>query len=201
MGNIADEFYYVQYNCHVSVLLFAVSDSVLKICVAKKYITIRWVGFCTWYCVNIILLSFSYTIILVILVSLAVTYGISDDVTNIYISCLCFSGSIELREDTVENLLSTACMLQLSEVVEACCNFLMKQLHPSNCIGIRQFADAQGCSDLYKVANNYVMVSAEWINDLIQVHESIKGNKNYWNEIIGRIIRNNIFHLKTVEPR
>ena len=51
-------------------------------------------------------------------------------------------------------------MLQLSEVVEACCNFLMKQLHPSNCIGIRQFADAQGCSDLYKVANNYVMVSA-----------------------------------------
>ena len=31
------------------------------------------------------------------------------------------SGSIELREDTVENLLSTACMLQLSEVVEACC--------------------------------------------------------------------------------
>ena len=59
----------------------------------------------------------------------------------------------------MENLLSTACMLQLSEVVEACCNFLMKQLHPSNCIGIRQFADAQGCSDLYKVANNYVMVS------------------------------------------
>ncbi|XP_053398583.1 kelch-like protein 5 isoform X3 [Mercenaria mercenaria] len=68
-----------------------------------------------------------------------------------------YTGSIELREDTVENLLSTACMLQLSEVVEACCNFLMKQLHPSNCIGIRQFADAQGCSDLYKVANNYVM--------------------------------------------
>jgi hypothetical protein len=34
----------------------------------------------------------------------------------------------------------------------------MKQLHPSNCIGIRQFADIQGCTDLYKVANNYVMV-------------------------------------------
>lgn len=59
----------------------------------------------------------------------------------------------------MECLLSTACLLQLSEVVEACCSFLMKQLHPSNCIGIRQFADAQGCTDLYKVANNYVMVS------------------------------------------
>merc|ERR550532_3094861 len=68
-----------------------------------------------------------------------------------------YTGRIDLKEDTVENLLSTACLLQLSEVVEACCGFLMKQLHPSNCIGIRQFADAQGCSDLYKVANNFVM--------------------------------------------
>lgn len=79
-----------------------------------------------------------------------------------------YTGSIELREDTVENLLSTACMLQLSEVVEACCNFLMKQLHPSNCIGIRQFADAQGCSDLYKVANNYVM---ERFNEVMNTQE------------------------------
>ncbi|KAK7097848.1 kelch-like protein 5 isoform X2 [Littorina saxatilis] len=68
-----------------------------------------------------------------------------------------YTGRIELKEETVECLLSTACLLQLSEVVEACCSFLMKQLHPSNCIGIRQFADAQGCTDLYKVANNYVM--------------------------------------------
>lgn len=71
----------------------------------------------------------------------------------------CFAGRIELKEETVEALLSTSSLLQLSEVVEACCSFLMKQLHPSNCIGIRQFADAQGCTDLYKVANNYVMVS------------------------------------------
>jgi len=68
-----------------------------------------------------------------------------------------YTGRIELREETVEALLSTSCLLQLSEVVEACCSFLMKQLHPSNAIGIRQFADIQGCSDLEKVAHNYVM--------------------------------------------
>ncbi|KAI0237978.1 Kelch-like protein 5 [Lamellibrachia satsuma] len=68
-----------------------------------------------------------------------------------------YTGNIDLKEDTVENLLSTASLLQMSEVVEACCGFLMKQLHPSNCIGIRQFADTQRCEDLYKVANNYVM--------------------------------------------
>jgi len=68
-----------------------------------------------------------------------------------------YTGEIPLHEDSVECLLSTSCLLQLSEVTEACCNFLMRQLHPSNCIGIRQFADAQGCVDLYKVAHNYVM--------------------------------------------
>lgn len=67
-------------------------------------------------------------------------------------------GRLELKEDNIECLLSTACILQLSQVVEACCKFLMKQLHPSNCLGIRSFADAQGCTDLHKVAHNYTMV-------------------------------------------
>uniref|UniRef100_A0A8C2U6D2 Kelch like family member 5 n=1 Tax=Coturnix japonica TaxID=93934 RepID=A0A8C2U6D2_COTJA len=68
-----------------------------------------------------------------------------------------YTGRLELKEDNIECLLSTACLLQLSQVVEACCNFLMKQLHPSNCLGIRSFADAQGCTDLHKVAHNYTM--------------------------------------------
>ena len=29
-------------------------------------------------------------------------------------------------------------------VVEACCAYLRKQLHPSNCLGIAAFADSQG---------------------------------------------------------
>ncbi|XP_054845840.1 kelch-like protein 5 isoform X3 [Eublepharis macularius] len=68
-----------------------------------------------------------------------------------------YTGHLELKEDNIECLLSTACILQLSQVVEACCKFLMKQLHPSNCLGIRSFADAQGCTDLHKVAHNYTM--------------------------------------------
>ncbi|XP_033098925.1 kelch-like protein 5 [Anneissia japonica] len=66
-----------------------------------------------------------------------------------------YTGRTNLREDNVEALLATACILQLSEVVEACCGYLMKQLHPSNCLGIRAFADTQGCKDLLKVAHNY----------------------------------------------
>lgn len=68
------------------------------------------------------------------------------------------TGVLELKEDTIESLLAAACLLQLSQVIQVCCNFLMKQLHPSNCLGIRSFADAQGCMDLLNVAHNYTMV-------------------------------------------
>ncbi|XP_028923178.1 kelch-like protein 4 [Ornithorhynchus anatinus] len=68
-----------------------------------------------------------------------------------------YTGILELKEDTIESLLAVACLLQLSQVIEVCCNFLMKQLHPSNCLGIRSFADAQGCLELLRVAHTYTM--------------------------------------------
>lgn len=67
----------------------------------------------------------------------------------------CYTGAIEIREDTVETLLATACLLQLSTIVTACCNFLARQLHPSNCLGFSLFAEQQGCTDLLKLATAY----------------------------------------------
>lgn len=64
-------------------------------------------------------------------------------------------GCIELQEDSVETLLATACLLQLNPVIKACCQFLVKQLHPSNCLGIRMFADTQGCTELFEHAHAY----------------------------------------------
>ncbi|XP_071629820.1 kelch-like protein 5 [Temnothorax longispinosus] len=67
----------------------------------------------------------------------------------------CYTGCIELQEDSVETLLTTACLLQMNPVIKACCQFLVKQLHPSNCLGIRMFADTQGCSELVEYAHAY----------------------------------------------
>ncbi|CAD7093339.1 unnamed protein product [Hermetia illucens] len=67
----------------------------------------------------------------------------------------CYTGYIELREDTVETLLATACLLQLNAVVTACCNFLARQLHPSNCLGFAFFAEQQSCGTLLKLASSY----------------------------------------------
>lgn len=86
------------------------------------------------------------------------------------------AGVLELKEETIESLLAAACLLQLSQVIQVCCNFLMKQLHPSNCLGIRSFADAQGCVDLLNVAHNYTMVGG-WM-ELSHIHMA-GGRVNY----------------------
>lgn len=67
----------------------------------------------------------------------------------------CYTGYMELREDTVETLLATACLLQLNSVVTACCNFLARQLHPSNCLGFAFFAERQSCTTLLRLAKSY----------------------------------------------
>ena len=66
-----------------------------------------------------------------------------------------YTGIVDLLEDNVETLLATASLLQLNCIVEACCQFLIKQLHPSNCLGIRRFADIHGCSNLLRTTNIY----------------------------------------------
>ena len=37
----------------------------------------------------------------------------------------------------------------------ACCAYLKKQLHPSNCLGIAKFADAQSCPRLLRAAKDF----------------------------------------------
>ncbi|XP_073083461.1 kelch-like protein 4 isoform X2 [Manis javanica] len=68
-----------------------------------------------------------------------------------------YTGVLRLTEDTTEYLLSAACLLQLTQVIEVCSNFLTKQLHPSNCLGILSFGDACGCTELLRVAHKYTM--------------------------------------------
>lgn len=66
-----------------------------------------------------------------------------------------YTGTIELLEDNIEALLATASLLQLKYIVDACCQFLIKELHPSNCLGIKKFADIHGCAQLLEKSNDY----------------------------------------------
>lgn len=66
-----------------------------------------------------------------------------------------YTSMIEVTEDNVQTLLPAANLLQLQFVRESCCTFLQSQLHPSNCLGIRKFADIHSCSDLLTHASSF----------------------------------------------
>ncbi|XP_076818772.1 kelch-like protein 5 [Clavelina lepadiformis] len=93
-----------------------------------------------------------------------------------------YTGRLEMSEENVERVLSTANMLQLHPVVDAGCNFLMKQLHPSNCLGIRAFADLQSCHRLYKEAHVYTM---EHFTDVMRNQEFVMLHFNQVCELVG----------------
>lgn len=63
---------------------------------------------------------------------------------------------VSVTEENVQVLLPAANLLQISEVREACCTFLATQLHATNCLGIRAFADLHGCRDLAATADQFV---------------------------------------------
>lgn len=77
-------------------------------------------------------------------------------------------------------MLATASILQLSEVTKACCSFLKKQLHPSNCIGICLFADRQSCDDLKRVAQKYTAVRLIFSSNLVCLRIEIEKLMNYF---------------------
>lgn len=67
-----------------------------------------------------------------------------------------YTSVVEVTEDNVQVLLTAANLLQLTDVRDACCDYLQTQLDPSNCLGIRDFADIHGCIDLLNYAETYI---------------------------------------------
>ncbi|XP_033097091.1 kelch-like protein 2 [Anneissia japonica] len=93
-----------------------------------------------------------------------------------------YTSEVQVTEDNVQTLLPAASLLQLNDVRDACCDFLQRQLHPTNCLGIRAFADIHSCSNLFAHAQGYTLqhfndvvatdefnnLSAEQVSDLIK---------------------------------
>ncbi|CAH1118683.1 unnamed protein product [Phaedon cochleariae] len=68
-----------------------------------------------------------------------------------------YTGQIIITADNVQVLLPASSLLQMQEVREACCRFLLRQLHPTNCLGIRSFADTHSCEELHLKSHVYAL--------------------------------------------
>ena len=67
-----------------------------------------------------------------------------------------YTGDVSITLRNVQDLLATARMLQLERIVDACCEFMMSHIHPSNCIGILTFAELHSCDQLWAQAFGYL---------------------------------------------
>ncbi|XP_040274564.1 kelch-like protein 2 isoform X2 [Bufo bufo] len=79
-----------------------------------------------------------------------------------------YTAEIKVTEENVQVLLPAASLLQLQDVRKTCCEFLEGQLHPSNCLGIRAFADMHACSELLHHANTF---AEQHFSDIVQGEE------------------------------
>lgn len=82
-----------------------------------------------------------------------------------------YTSNIDIHEDNVQPLLKAASILQLSEVRGACSAFLSRQLHPSNCLGIANFAEVHGCTELAQTAKDYIL---DQFTEVVQCDEYVQ---------------------------
>ena len=72
---------------------------------------------------------------------------------------LIYNGSVNINIENVQAILSASSIFQIDHLKAACSNFLKKQLAPHNCLGIKSFAEAHGCTDLVEHAHKHTMCS------------------------------------------
>ncbi|XP_068150362.1 actin-binding protein IPP [Drosophila tropicalis] len=84
-----------------------------------------------------------------------VLHTIDGDILHILLDFI-YTGRCEITQSNVQELLAAADMLQLNEVVDGCCEFLCRELHATNALGILRFAEAHNCESLAKSAINFV---------------------------------------------
>ncbi|CAH8843515.1 unnamed protein product, partial [Trichobilharzia szidati] len=68
-----------------------------------------------------------------------------------------YTGHLDLREETVGDLLAAACFLQITEASQACERFLTKRLDATNCLSMSRLSEQYGCHLLRKRSTKFVL--------------------------------------------
>lgn len=81
-----------------------------------------------------------------------------------------YTSEIAVSDSNICDLLSASSMYEMSHVVDSCCAYLEHRLDPSNCIGVADFAQTHGCTELYAKATAYLFRNFSQVRD----HEEFK---------------------------
>ncbi len=68
-----------------------------------------------------------------------------------------YSGKLEISVDSAQEMLAAGSLFQFPTIVAASCEFLQRNLHPSNCLGIENFAQMHSCNKLEMEAHQFTL--------------------------------------------
>ncbi|CAF1065334.1 unnamed protein product [Rotaria sordida] len=68
-----------------------------------------------------------------------------------------YEGHIEIHSTNVTKILHISHLFHITEIIEACCNFIKKQIQPSNCFDLYRFALKHNLQDLTETIWNYIL--------------------------------------------
>ncbi|XP_071455717.1 kelch-like protein 18 [Hetaerina americana] len=94
-----------------------------------------------------------------------------------------YSGRISIDPNNVQSLMVGSSFLQLTEVRDACADFLSKRLHPQNVLGIKSFADALLSFGLVRAADDFIQ---EHFSEVAKGDEFLSLELNALLELIKR---------------
>ncbi|KAI1889777.1 hypothetical protein AGOR_G00166430 [Albula goreensis] len=76
-----------------------------------------------------------------------------------------YSSRLIINEENAESLLEAGDMLQFHDIRDAAAEFLEKNLHSSNCLGMMLLSDAHQCKRLYELSWRMCLVHFEAVRD------------------------------------
>ena len=81
----------------------------------------------------------------------------------------CYSGSLSITFDNIDQLLHAGTHLQITEAVELCCNFLLQSCFISNCIDVHKIADLYSLTAVLDSVRSFI--SKNFLRLLLEARE------------------------------
>ncbi|XP_077977144.1 kelch-like protein 12 [Glandiceps talaboti] len=106
--------------------------------------------------------------------------GLNADTMEVLLDFV-YTETVNVTVENVQELLPAACLLQLKGVKRACSEFLENQLDPTNCLGIKKFAETHTCADLLRAAETF---SYKYFSEVVQQEEFMALSKDEMKNLI-----------------
>ncbi|GFY48877.1 kelch-like protein 20 [Trichonephila inaurata madagascariensis] len=121
-----------------------------------------------------------------------ITIGDIDETTMEMLIKFAYTAKVDLNTSNAQALLHASSVLQFDCLAQACCDFMSSQLHPSNCLGIRELAQRLGQLSLVKKSDSFskynfrkIIVEDEFVSISVQHLEEIISSEDLFvdNEV------------------